>query len=382
MQVILIVSTSKIPIPPKKGGAIEKLLFDIYQNLKEKFNIKIVASEKTGNYNYLILNALKISYTSFSLLYEFYWGLKLTFLFWKTKPSIVHLNTPLNSLFPVLFRFLYSQTRFVYTSHNPSWTVPETELSFFNRLIEKIERFVMKRCDVIVAISKAMRNGFIKKAQVSERKIRMINNFVDTKKFSPKYGKEWKRKNKINGPIVLYVGKLTETKGIPYLIKAIPSVIKEIPDVNFIFVGGKTYGVNENPYIILVKKLKIEKNVYFLGSVDEKMLPKIYSSADIFVLPSLREGFPLVILEALSSGLPIIATSTSGVLEIIDKNVGILIPKKSSKHIARAILKLLKNKKLRKKMAKCARKKALKFDKNKLVKEYEKVYRELLKVSY
>ena len=378
---LFLLSTSQIPIPSNKGGAIEKLLFEIYKVLKKEFNIYIISSEVSSkSVKYRVVKAMKLDNLFFRVLYEFYWGLKLSYLFWKEKPDIVHINTPFNSFFPIIMRFFYPNTKFIYTSHNPSWTVPDKELSFFNILIEKIESFVMRRSDVVVAVSNTMKEGFIKKAKLSRTKIKVIYNFVDTKIFSPRYGKVWKKKNRLKGPIVLYVGKLTETKGVSYLIRSIPYVAKEIPNVNFVFVGGSYYGKKDNPYLDMIDKLEIKNNVFFVGPVNEKELPLIYSSADVFVLPSMREAFGLVVVEALSSGVPVIVSKLQVFNEILNNEVGFYVPRNSPKHIACAIIKLLKDNNVRKKMSKNAKKRAIKFDKIKQIKKYKILYESLLTI--
>ena len=180
--------------------------------------------------------------------------------------------------------------------------------------------------------------------------------------------------------MILYVGKLTETKGVSYLIKAIPKVIQKYSDTKFVFVGGTYYGEVGNPYKKLIRNLEIKRNVIFTGPIEENELPRIYSSADLFVLPSLREGMPLVVMESLSSGTPVISTKVSGASEIIDESVGLLIRKKSPEAIANSILHLISNKQKLKNISIQARKRVLNFDKNKQVRKYKELYESLIGV--
>ena len=93
----------------------------------------------------------------------------------------------------------------------------------------------------------------------------------------------------------------------------------------------------------LVSKLKIAKNVTFLGWKDNTSL--LLRKADIFILSSHREGLPYSILEALAHNLPVIATdSPYGPREILQNNTyGILTPMKDPVTMKNNILKLLDN---------------------------------------
>jgi glycosyltransferase involved in cell wall biosynthesis len=124
----------------------------------------------------------------------------------------------------------------------------------------------------------------------------------------------------------------------------------------------------------MAKDLGISDSVRFLGLVDRKDLPKVYSAADLFVLPTLREGMPLVILEAAASGLPIVTTKVSGIPEIIDEKCAVFVPRKDSTSVSKAVIRILRNSSQAAKMGKASRQAALRLSKPKITEKYGQLY--------
>lgn len=149
--------------------------------------------------------------------------------------------------------------------------------------------------------------------------------------------------------VILYVGQLIERKGANYLIEAFRKIKKENDDVSLLVVG---YGIWETNLRLYVKKEKI-KDVIFAGGVKWEDTPKYYSVCDVLVMPSLEEVWGLVINEAMSAGLPIVATDVAGgTLDLIEDGLnGFIVKPGSPEAISKALLKILSNKNLRKKMS-------------------------------
>jgi glycosyltransferase involved in cell wall biosynthesis len=110
----------------------------------------------------------------------------------------------------------------------------------------------------------------------------------------------------------------------------------------------------------MIAQLGISKKDYcFLGKVRHEDVPCLYRKADLFVLPSFTESCPLTVIEAMASGLPVIASDVGGMSEIIsNRKDGLLVRPGDSTMLARGILLILEDNKLRKKIAKLARAKA------------------------
>jgi glycosyltransferase involved in cell wall biosynthesis len=358
------IGTGVTSIPPKRGGGVERVTFNISKGLsKLDHEITIIdikgGKKEIGGIKFERISAPKIrglgklSLVLTELFFGFLAILKARKL--RKKVDIFHVHTSICGFIFCFFKELLDKP-VVYTSYNPDWSLPVSELPTTSRLMLKIESFCIKWADVVIATSDATRKGMSK----IRGGISVIHNFVDDELFSPKYGHEFKRKLGIEGPMILFVGKLTRAKGVEYLLKAAKEVVEKKPEAKFVLVGPVSFlEEGKNPWDKLRSELGLEKNVVFTGGVSFKELLEAYSSADIFVLPSLKEAFSTVILEAMSFKLPIVASRIPGISEAVSPENGILVDKGNVKQLSNAILRLLENKDERLKMGEKSRKKII-----------------------
>jgi len=104
-------------------------------------------------------------------------------------------------------------------------------------------------------------------------------------------------------------------------------------------------------------------DIIFTGNVDYNMLPRYYSTADVFCAPATgHESFGIVLLEAMATGKAVIASNISGYASVISNNVdGLLVPPRQEVPLAQAIVALMKNKELRRQLGEMGRKKSYSF---------------------
>lgn len=386
MKTIVLVGSGVVSIPPRFGGATELIIHEISKSMpKDTYNVYVLdIKENYNKYSEIIDGAFYVRYKApkFGNIYllrltEFVFGMraikKIREMSKKTKIDVVHAHTVFTALPQALFKFLLPEKcRLVYTCHNPAWTAEEN--NFFNRLIKKIESYVMRKSDYVTTVSDAMRKNIIKETRISARKIRRIYNFVDTKYFSPSARNYWKEKG-IEGPVVFFVSKLTPNKGVEYLIRSAALVREKIPEVKYIAAGPPSFEYEtENPWIKLVKDLGLEKNVVFTGKMSVENLPKAYASSDVFCFPTLRESFGIVIVEAMSCGLPVVSTDIPVVREITDGKA-LLVRERDSEQVAEAVIKMLADKKLRSKFSRLSLNRSKHFEKKNIMKQYDRFYR-------
>lgn len=158
---------------------------------------------------------------------------------------------------------------------------------------------------------------------------------------------------------ILFVGRLEPRKGIRYLLRAFPLVKDAFPTSRLIVVGG-------GPFITYYRRLippSVRGSVLFEGRVTKEQLPLYYSTCHVFCSPALGgESFGIVLLEAMASGKPIVASDIEGYKNVIqNEQEGLLVPPKDPKAIASAIIRLLADEPLRKKLGENAAKKAKEF---------------------
>ncbi|RLF44328.1 MAG: glycosyltransferase family 1 protein [Thermoplasmata archaeon] len=214
-------------------------------------------------------------------------------------------------------------------------------------------RLTISKANKIIAVSNAAKK-FI--SYFTNKEAIVIPNGVSIEKFKPRARSYARKKAGVNGsPIILYVGRLVPKKGLDTLITSMKKIVEKYPHAK-LYIAGKG---NLLPFLkTMTSILGIEKNVEFLGFVEENVLFYLYNSADVFVLPSITgESFGIVLLEAMASGLPIVASNVGGIAEVLENGeYGLLVEPGNSKELAKAIITVLENKDLRSKLAKEGRK--------------------------
>ncbi len=137
---------------------------------------------------------------------------------------------------------------------------------------------------------------------------------------------------------LLFLGRLTEKKGLFDLFQAMPRVLARFPDLQLVVAGDGDIEMARE----YATQSGIAHAVVFKGWVDGEKKERCLKEAALFVLPSHFEGFPVSILEAMTYGKPVVATCVGGVPEVfVDGIHGHLVPPHDPDALAEALLKLL-----------------------------------------
>ncbi len=179
-----------------------------------------------------------------------------------------------------------------------------------------------------------------------------------------------------NIPVAVAVGRLVPSKGFPNLIEAF-AIVNRTVKARLLIIGGREREGIKLRLLTQLDRLKLNNSVSLVG---EKPNPYPFmKAADLYVCSSLYEGFSNSLLEAMALGLPIVSTDyRHGASEIIeDGKSGILVPIADPETMARAIVRILKDGELRKRLSQNARKRARSFSLQKTASEYEKLFRTL-----
>jgi len=112
-----------------------------------------------------------------------------------------------------------------------------------------------------------------------------------------------------NAPVFLFVGRLSEEKGITTLIDAFAGIAKRLPDPQLRIVGT---GPLERDLRKRVAELGLDRSITFVGSLQDEPLSREYYGATCLVLPSRSEPWGLVVNEAMASGLPVVISRQCG----------------------------------------------------------------------
>jgi len=216
-------------------------------------------------------------------------------------------------------------------------------------LIKHIKRFVNKNAEKITTTTELAKKALIHEG-VNDEKIFIVPNATDTNLFTP----EPKRTSGTDLPKelettfnIIFVGRLSEQKGIPWLLDAFKRIKKE--DVRLILIGKNVEHFNVR-----------HKHIYHIPYVEHQQLPRIYNLADIGILPSIptknnEEQFGQVVHEAMACGKPTLVTNVGGMPEIVTEKTSFVINYKSPQDIKENILYFYQNETEKKRMGQAAR---------------------------
>ena len=239
---------------------------------------------------------------------------------------------------------------------------------------------VLNGADVIIATS----NSYIDESKFLGNyrdKIEVIPNGINLEEFDINLSKEECR-DKLDLPhdkkIILFFGNIVSYKGPHILLRAFSKVKTQFKDVKLVFAGR---GEMQEELTKLAAELGIKSDVLFTGYVDERLKPFYYKSADIFCLPSITmaEAFGIVNLEAMTCGIPIISSKLGGIPDVVtDKETGLLVKPEDEEALTDAIIFLLENEDIARKMGNNGKRKVEEYSWKKIAEKTEKVYESLI----
>lgn len=136
-------------------------------------------------------------------------------------------------------------------------------------------------------------------------------------------------------PVVLFVGRLINKKGVDILLEAFARVAQNAPSQLLIAGDGPERTKLEEQ----AARLRVHDRVHFVGFQQPKDLPRFYCAADLFVLPSRTEPWGVVVMEALASGLPVVVSNLVGCYPdvINDDQVGRVVAPEDPQSLAKAM---------------------------------------------
>lgn len=255
----------------------------------------------------------------------------------------------------------------VTTLHGTDITVVGQQPAFF-----RMTRFSIESSDRVTAVSHALREATVETLGI-RKPIEVIYNFVDPVVFAPR-----KRRTQLLAPagavVLMHASNFRPVKNVDQVVR-IFAAVHERMDARLVMVGD---GPEKPKAEELARQLGVGKHVLFLGN--QEVMEELLPLADVFLLPSSTESFGLVALEAMSAGVPVVASNVGGLPELVEHGVtGFLERVGDVDAHVRAVLTLLNDPRLRSRMGRAGRKRAIDlFHVDRIVDQYRRVYEELV----
>jgi glycosyltransferase involved in cell wall biosynthesis len=344
------------PIPPIRGGATELFIEKVSKRLTRYKPIIFSPadpdlpsreSQQGVQYFRFQVSPIKKILYSWAKVYLADYEQKIAQTLAKLDADIIHIHN--RPLLPPFFKKRFPEKKIIFHMHN-----------LYNYLgrFEKPQGEFEVQADLTLACSRFLLEKEKDRMGRGSRHQAVVYNGVDTEVFLPRWQKETetadlRRHYGLEGKkIVLYTGKIRESKGVMVLFSAMKQVFSQDPKVHLVLAGGTGFGYKRTDKRTdfsdrLQEEIKpFRDRVLQINFTPPQDMPRIYLLGDIFVAPSqLEEALGMVFLEASSCGLPIIGTSQGGIPEVIrDPETGLLLKEKENEEeLSAKILFLLQN---------------------------------------
>lgn len=296
--------------------------------------------------------------------------------------AVIHTH---RTYFTLPFIIFHHKNPKVCTLHMKPLEFVRIEYPQYFKVVDKlhkiVESFCLKRIDILIAVSKKIKQAYEERYPEIKGKIRVISGTgVDLDKFKPMDKNKVLKKYgfKPEETIILFAGRIAKIKNIDFLIRSFALVKNEISNTMLVIVGrGKEQKHLEN----LVKELNLEKRVIFMGEVSPENMPEVYNCSDVYAISSYSEGDPIVVREALACGIPVVSTNVGDLKDIVSNEMlGKIVNSYNEKEFAEALIETIEIVKgsPEKVIKKCREVALERFTFERILKEFIEVYEEAL----
>jgi alpha-maltose-1-phosphate synthase len=253
--------------------------------------------------------------------------------------DVVHSHTWYAAFGGVLVQALFD-IPLVVTLHSlePLRPWKEDQLGTGYRVSTWLERVAVEQAERVIAVSEQMRTDILAHFAVSPERVVVLHNGVDADSFRRTERRDALARLGVKPPYVLFVGRISEQKGIFHLLEA----VQRLPaGVQLVLCAAAP----DTPEIErrLAAEVAGRPSVRWIHAmVPRDDVVQLYSHAACFVCPSVYEPFGLINLEAMACGTPVVASAVGGIPEVVvDGETGLLVPPGDPGILAAALGRLL-----------------------------------------
>lgn len=277
------------------------------------------------------------------------------------RPPVIHLHTTLFAMAAITLSQLW-ECPLVYTAHYPAINYladPERTQN-----IQRAERLIIEKANIVICVSKWLREQLAATYAAAANKMRVIYNGVDTQAFKP---------TRVRREFLLFAGRFVPQKGLEY-IAPLAKGIQASCALPLVVLGKGSEGP---AFRESLSRCVLEH----FGSVPANEMPVWLSRAAALLLPSRWDPCPLVALEAMACGVPVLGSDIPGLNElVIDSETGLLskLDDTFAEHAATRFLALFRNAEAYQAMARRCRERAIAgFSLSRMTKQVVNLYEEV-----
>lgn len=350
------VAPELLPVPPTRGGAIERWIRDAAGRLTRRGHELHVISRDHGDgassmeeggvhYHFVNIPSMLDSGLPAALARGLYYYRRVRALLGTVRPDVVHHHSR-----PAGLWLCRGPWQSVISLHSMDygwgfgyrgWDRP-----LFTRGLEA--------ADQVLCVSNFIRQHTIERYPSIAAKATTVYNGVDGELFTPATSQH-------DGRVVLYVGRVEERKGVHVLVDAFERIVSaRVPDARLRIVGPSSYWQrgDNGYYDTLSRRCAANPRIELHGpTYDDKELSEVYRSATVAVVPStFPEALGLTSLEAQASGVPVVVSDSGGLPETVASGrSGFVFENRHSEQLAEMVIDILRNDDRRREMAAAAR---------------------------
>ncbi|TDM00199.1 MAG: N-acetyl-alpha-D-glucosaminyl L-malate synthase BshA [Flavobacteriaceae bacterium] len=242
-----------------------------------------------------------------------------------------------------------------------------------NPVYKSAVEFSINQSDAVTTVSQSLKDDTLEVFDI-KKEIQVIPNFIDNNLFVHKEGPCPRNNFALpEDKILIHVSNIRKVKRIQDVISVFDKVQKEVP-AKLLIVGEGPEAENLQQQ---VRDLHLEDKVKFMGKINQ--LHSILCVSDVFLLPSQEESFGLAALEAMAASVPVVSSNAGGITEVnLDGETGFVSNVGDVEKMASDVLSLLKDPEKLAQFKINAQKRALEFDKSKVIPLYEELYQSVI----
>ena len=295
-------------------------------------------------------------------------------------PDLVHVYSQDTYALPALMAAKSCGSPFVVTTYGPFEGHSEYGLlqGGLLRLYDMVvSPKLFRRSDCVLIRYPAIAR-WLRAMGIPEARIRLEPSGLPQNSLLPRIGTRFRDRERVSGPLILYLGRISPQKGVQHAIEAMRRVVEKHTDAMLVLAGPDYVGYSAELRASAERSGIADNLLIKPAMVDEESQLEAIAACDVFLMPSTFEGFSQAVLKAMAQGKPVVVSETGGLpYEIAYGECGTMCPYGDSRSLADAIDVLLQDRAMASRMGEAGKMRASHFTFDVLAKSLSTTYDEI-----